>query len=48
VRPIWAREMRKLARFGLHSFYRPYAWGNGANMPTWGKAMVQVKKPVSH
>jgi hypothetical protein len=48
VRPIWAREMRKLARFGLHSFYRPYAWGNGANMPTWGKAMAQVKKPVSH
>jgi hypothetical protein len=48
VRPIWAREMRKLARFGLHSFYRPYAWGNGANLPTWGKAMAQVKKPVSH
>jgi hypothetical protein len=48
VRPIWAREMRKLARFGLHSFYRPYAWGNGANMPAWGKAMAQVKKPVSH
>ncbi|MGE0062859.1 MAG: cell wall hydrolase [Xanthobacteraceae bacterium] len=48
VRPIWAREMRKLARFGLHSFYRPYAWGNGAELPTWGKAMAQVKKPVSH
>ncbi|MCW5694576.1 MAG: cell wall hydrolase [Pseudolabrys sp.] len=48
VRPIWAREMRKLARFGLHSFYRPYAWGNGADMPAWGKAMAQVKKPVSH
>ena len=48
VRPIWAREMRKLARFGLHSFYRPYAWGNGADLPTWGKAMAQVKKPVSH
>ena len=45
VRPVWAREMRKLARYGLHSFYRPYAWGSGADMPAWGKAMAQAKKP---
>lgn len=25
VHPNWVREMRKLVRFGLHSFYRPYA-----------------------
>lgn len=37
VNPIWNREMKKLVRFGLHSFYRPYAWGNGAEMPVWGK-----------
>ncbi len=36
VNPIWNREMRKLVRFGLHTFYRPYAWGNGADMPAWG------------
>lgn len=48
VRPIWAREMRKLARHGLHTFYRPYAWGNGAELPAWGEAMAQAKKSVSH
>jgi spore germination cell wall hydrolase CwlJ-like protein len=36
VHPNWAREMRRLARYGLHSFYRPYAWGNGADEPVWG------------
>ena len=38
VRPNWAREMRKLVRYGLHSFYRPYAWGNGNEEPVWGPA----------
>lgn len=40
VNPIWNREMKKLVRFGLHSFYRPYAWGNGAEMPVWGKTAM--------
>lgn len=40
VNPIWNREMKKLVRFGLHSFYRPYAWGNGADMPVWGKTAL--------
>lgn len=40
VNPIWNREMKKLVRFGLHSFYRPYAWGNGADMPAWGKTAL--------
>lgn len=40
VNPIWNREMKKLVRFGLHSFYRPYAWGNGAEMPVWGKTVL--------
>jgi spore germination cell wall hydrolase CwlJ-like protein len=38
VRPTWVREMRKLVRYGLHSFYRPYAWGNGNEEPVWGPA----------
>ena len=38
VRPNWVREMRKLVRYGLHSFYRPYAWGNGNEEPVWGPA----------
>lgn len=40
VNPIWNREMKKLVRFGLHSFYRPYAWGTGAEMPVWGKTVL--------
>lgn len=26
VRPIWVREMRKIDRIGVHTFYRPRAW----------------------
>lgn len=36
VHPNWVREMHKMVRFGLHSFYRPYAWGNGNREPVWG------------
>lgn len=40
VHPIWVREMRKMVRYGLHSFYRPYAWGNGADEPVWGRTAL--------
>jgi spore germination cell wall hydrolase CwlJ-like protein len=36
VRPGWVREMTKLHKLGVHTFYRPRAWGDGANAPTWG------------
>jgi hypothetical protein len=42
VHPNWAHQMRKLVRFGLHSFYRPYAWGNGSNEPVWGPSPSDV------
>jgi hypothetical protein len=45
VHPYWTREMRKMVRFGIHNFYRPYAWGNGADQPAWGKtALASAKK----
>ncbi len=45
VHPNWVGEMKKLVRYGLHNFYRPYAWGNGAEEPAWGSgAMAQAKK----
>jgi hypothetical protein len=50
VHPSWAHEMKRLAHFGLHSFYRPYAWGNGSEEPVWGKealAQAQAKKTAS-
>lgn len=45
VHPNWVGEMKKLVRYGLHNFYRPYAWGNGADEPVWGSgALAQAKK----
>jgi hypothetical protein len=45
VHPNWVGEMKKMVRFGIHNFYRPYAWGNGAEDPVWGSgAMAAVKK----
>jgi spore germination cell wall hydrolase CwlJ-like protein len=36
VHPRWVREMRKLDRIGVHTFYRPRNWGDGASAPAWG------------
>lgn len=36
VRPDWVQEMKKIARYGTHNFYRPVAWGNGTDAPVWG------------
>ena len=45
VHPNWVGEMKKMVRYGIHNFYRPYAWGNGAEEPSWGTAgMAQNKK----
>ena len=38
VRPGWVREMNKMHRLGVHTFYRPRAWGDGAKAPEWGDA----------
>lgn len=35
VRPWWVRTMRKLTRIGVHTFYRPRRWGDGADEPIW-------------
>ena len=36
VRPGWVREMTKLQRLGVHTFYRPRKWGDGEDAPEWG------------
>jgi len=38
VHPSWVREMHKLYRIGVHTFYRPRRWGDGAERPSWGSA----------
>ncbi len=44
VSPIWAREMKKNVRFGIHNFYRPFAWGNGEDEPVWSRAALAANK----
>ncbi|HXD46296.1 MAG TPA: cell wall hydrolase [Pseudolabrys sp.] len=44
VHPNWVREMHKLARYGIHSFYRPIAWGNGSDEPIWSKLALKTHK----
>ena len=36
VRPSWVSEMKKMYKFGVHTFYRPRAWGDGSDAPSWG------------
>ncbi|MGE0565268.1 MAG: cell wall hydrolase [Pseudolabrys sp.] len=38
VRPSWVNEMRRLHKLGVHTFYRPRNWGDGADEPKWGDA----------
>ncbi len=44
VHPNWVGEMKKMVRYGIHNFYRPLAWGNGAEEPTWGIGPWNKKK----
>jgi spore germination cell wall hydrolase CwlJ-like protein len=56
VRPDWVGEMKKVYKLGVHTFYRPRAWGDGDDEPTWGDAATterqaaaeEAKGPVSH
>jgi spore germination cell wall hydrolase CwlJ-like protein len=43
VHPRWVREMRRLDRIGVHTFYRPRKWGDGARSPVWGDAEATAK-----
>ncbi len=36
VRPSWVGEMKKMWKYGVHTFYRPRAWGDGSEAPSWG------------
>jgi hypothetical protein len=30
--------MKRLYKFGVHTFYRPRKWGDGEEAPAWGTA----------
>jgi spore germination cell wall hydrolase CwlJ-like protein len=44
VHPRWVHEMRRLDRIGVHTFYRPRRWGDGAAAPVWGDAGAKAEK----
>jgi hypothetical protein len=46
VRPSWVHEMAKLYKLGVHTFYRPRAWGDGSDAPNWGVTPVSEKSPT--
>ncbi len=36
VHPSWVHEMKRMYQLGVHTFYRPRAWGDGSDAPVWG------------
>jgi hypothetical protein len=36
--------MKKLYKLGVHTFYRPRAWGDGSDEPTWGDAKATAEE----
>lgn len=51
VRPSWVNEMAKLYKLGVHTFYRPRAWGDGSDAPIWGpvkQPAAAIKTPEAH
>jgi spore germination cell wall hydrolase CwlJ-like protein len=43
VRPRWVREMARFRKIGVHTFYRPRNWGDGADEPTWGDPVATAE-----
>lgn len=44
VHPRWVREMRKMYKIGVHTFYRPRAWGDGSDEPSWGDPKTTARE----
>jgi hypothetical protein len=36
--------MFKLNKIGVHTFYRPRNWGDGAEAPVWGDAATTAEE----
>jgi Cell Wall Hydrolase len=44
VHPSWVHEMRRIYKIGVHTFYRPRAWGDGADEPSWGNPKTTARE----
>ena len=47
VHPNWVHEMHRLAREGIHLFYRPIAWGSGSDEPIWSREQMASYKRLA-
>jgi spore germination cell wall hydrolase CwlJ-like protein len=41
VHPAWVNEMKRLHKIGVHSFYRPRRWGDGAEVPPLSQSQTK-------
>ena len=48
VSPSWVAEMKRMFRYGVHTFYRPQRWGDGAQEAGWVQAPLPVVVPKNH
>jgi hypothetical protein len=48
VHPSWVREMARLYKIGVHTFYRPRNWGDGSDAPTWAIPPRPRKRKASY
>jgi cell wall hydrolase len=46
VNPSWVAEMKKMYRYGVHTFYRPHRWGDGAQEAGWVVPEMAMAKPA--
>jgi hypothetical protein len=46
VHPGWVREMTKMHKLGVHTFYRPRAWGDEASTAEAAKRLVEAAKKL--
>ncbi len=44
VHPDWVAEMRKISHIGVHTFYRPRAWGDGADEPSFSTPATTARE----
>jgi len=40
--------MKKMYKFGVHTFYRPRNWGDGSDAPSWGTPAQTAEISAKH
>ena len=47
VHPAWVREMNRKQKIGVHSFYRPRAWGDGSEVGPLNQSQIVPQQPAA-